>query len=38
LGGEPSLSEYDTDLDRTMFQDFWTDLSEFKPKVAKKLA
>ena len=32
----PSLSEYDTDLDRTMYKEFWTDLAEFKPKGAKK--
>jgi hypothetical protein len=25
--------EYDEDLNRTMYQEFWTDLKEFKPKV-----
>jgi len=28
-------SEMDTDMDRTMFNEFWTDLSEFKPKDKK---
>lgn len=27
---EDNVSEYDTDLDRTMYKEFWTDLSEFK--------
>jgi hypothetical protein len=25
-------SEYDTDMNRTMFKEFWTDLKEFKKK------
>lgn len=28
-------SDYDTDLNRTLFQEYWTDLSEFKKKPAK---
>lgn len=27
--------EYDDDLNRTLYQEFWTDLKEFKPKIKK---
>ena len=27
--------QYDSDLNRTMFAEFWTDLKEFKPKEKK---
>ena len=29
---EKEESEYDTDMNRTMFREFWTDLKEFKKK------
>ena len=27
--------DYDSDLNRSLYQEFWTDLKEFKPKVKK---
>lgn len=33
-----AASDYDSDLNRTMYKEFWTDLSEFKPKVNKRTA
>ena len=30
-------SDYDSDMNRSMYQEFWTDLSEFKPKAKKKI-
>ena len=29
------IEEYDSDLNRSLYQEFWTDLKEFKPKVKK---
>jgi len=29
-------SEFDEDLNRTMFQEYWTDLKEFKPRNSKE--
>ena len=29
-------SEFDSDLNRTMYQEYWTDLKEFKPKSSRK--